>query len=134
MTPDPDQEDRHRIDKWLWHVRFFRTRSLATAAVNGGKVKVDGERVKPAFALRTGQLVGITLEQRSIEVTVTDLPDRRGPAAHAQRCYQETASSAERAARYGEQRRLAVLARPQPDHRPDKRERRQLDRLRRQQG
>lgn len=134
MKPEPSQDDRHRIDKWLWHVRFFRSRSAATTAVNGGKVKVDGERVKPAFAVRIGQLVGITLEQRLIEVTILALPDRRGPASHAQRCYQETPASAERAARHGEQRRLAALARPQPDHRPDKRERRQLDRLRRQQG
>jgi len=61
-------------------------------------------------------------------------PPRRGPAAQAQACYAETAASAERSARHHEQRRLAALVRPQPDHRPDKRERRQLDRLRRQQG
>lgn len=132
MSPDPDE--RHRIDKWLWHVRLFKSRSLASDAVSGGKVKLDGERVKPAHELRIGQLVSVTLGERSIEVSVLSLPARRGSASVAQACYAETEASAERAARHREQRRLAALARPQPDHRPDKRERRQLDRLRRQQG
>lgn len=129
-----DSEDRHRIDKWLWHVRLFKTRSLAADAVAGGKVKLDGERVKPAREVRIGQLVSVTLDSRSLEVQVLDLPPRRGPATQAQACYAETEASAERNARHREQRRLAALVRPQPDHRPDKRERRQLDRLRRQQG
>jgi ribosome-associated heat shock protein Hsp15 len=131
---DRDSEDRHRIDKWLWHVRFFKTRSLAADAVGGGKVKIDGERVKPAREVRIGQHVSITLGDRAIEVEVLALPSRRGPAAQAQSCYAETTQSAERAARTREQHRLAALARPQPDHRPDKRERRQLERLRRMQG
>ncbi len=129
-----DHDDRHRLDKWLWHVRLFKTRSLAAEAVSGGKVKLDDERVKPAHAVRRGQLVSVTLRERAIELEVIDLPPRRGPAAQAQACYAETAASAERSARHHEQRRLAALVRPQPDHRPDKRERRQLDRLRRQQG
>jgi ribosome-associated heat shock protein Hsp15 len=127
-------DERHRIDKWLWHVRLFKTRSLATDAVTGGKVKLDGERIKPARELRVGQHVSITLGDRAIEVQVLDLPVRRGSATVAQACYAETAQSAERAARHREQRRLAALTRPQPDHRPDKRERRQLDQLRRRQG
>lgn len=132
-TPQ-DAADRHRIDKWLWHARFFKTRSLAAAAVGGGKVKVDGERVKPAHPVRVGQAVSITLAGRGLEVVVLAVPQRRGPAAEAQVCYAETAASAERGARHREQQRLAAIARPLPAHRPDKRERRQLDRLRRQQG
>jgi ribosome-associated heat shock protein Hsp15 len=131
---DLPSEDRHRIDKWLWYVRFFKTRSLAAEAVDGGKVKIDGERVKPAREVRVGQRVSITLADRAIEVEVLALPARRGPAREAQACYAETAASAERGAHHREQRRLAALARPQPDHRPDKRERRQLERLRRMQG
>lgn len=130
----PDSDDRHRIDKWLWHVRLFKTRSLASAAVSGGKVKLDGERVKPAHALRVGQHVLVTQGERSIEVQVLALPQRRGPAAVAQASYAETPASLERSAREREQRRLASLARPAADHRPDKRERRHLERLRRQQG
>jgi ribosome-associated heat shock protein Hsp15 len=127
-------DDRHRLDKWLWHVRLFKTRSLAADAVGGGKVKLDGERVKPAHEVRVGQRVSVTLGERAIEVEVLALPPRRGPAPEAQACYAETAASAERSARHREARRLASLARPQPDHRPDKRERRALERLRRRQG
>lgn len=132
--PPDSSDDRHRIDKWLWHVRLFKTRSLAAAAVAGGKVKLDGERVKPAHAVRVGQSVGVTLGARTLELVVRALPDRRGPAAAAQACYEETAASAARHAELREQQRLAALARPQPDHRPDKRERRQLERWRRSQG
>lgn len=127
-------EDRHRIDKWLWHVRLFKTRSLAAQAVSGGKVKMDGERVKPAHAVRAGQRVAVTLGDRAVEVEVLALPQRRGPAPEAQACYVETPASQERSARHREARRLAALARPQPDHRPDKRERRALERLRRRQA
>ena len=127
-------QDRHRIDKWLWHVRLFKTRSLAAEAVNGGKVKLDGERVKAAHVVRIGQKVSVTLDDRALEVEVLALPPRRGPATQAQACYAETPQSAERTARDHEQRRLAAMMRPQPDHRPDKRERRQLEKLRRGQG
>jgi len=123
-----------RIDKWLWHVRLFKTRSLAAGAVSGGKVKINGERVKPGHEVRRGQLVSATLGDRAIEVEVVDLPPRRGPAPEAQSCYAETAASMERSARQREAHRLAAMARPQPDHRPDKRERRQLEGLRRRQG
>ena len=115
-------------------MRLFKSRSLATEAVGGGKVKLEGERVKPAHEVRVGQKVSVTLADRAIEVQILRLPTRRGPATEAQACYAETAGSTERSARLREQRRLAAMMRPQPDHRPDKRERRQLDRLRRQQG
>jgi ribosome-associated heat shock protein Hsp15 len=134
MTLDSGNEDRHRIDKWLWHVRFFKTRSLAAAAVSGGRVKLDGERVKPAHALRIGQLVAITLEQRTVQVAVLALPARRGTATLAQACYAETPASIASNALHREQRRIAALSRPLTEHRPDKRERRQLDQLRRRQG
>jgi ribosome-associated heat shock protein Hsp15 len=115
-------------------VRLFKSRSLATEAVGGGRVKLDGERVKPAHEVHIGQRLSVTLGDRAIEVQILRLPTRRGPAPEAQACYAETAGSIERSARYQEQRRLAAMTRPQPDHRPDKRERRQLDKLRRQQG
>jgi ribosome-associated heat shock protein Hsp15 len=134
MVTDSITAGRHRTDKWLWHVRLFKTRSLAADAVSGGKVKVDGERVKPAHEVRIGQLVNVTLGDRAIELEVLALPLRRGSAPEAQACYTETAASTERSARHREARRLAALVRPQPDHRPDKRERRQLEKLRRRQG
>lgn len=114
-------------------MRLFKSRSLASDAVAGGKVKLEGERVKPAHEVRVGQKLGVTLGDRSIEVEILRLPARRGAAPEAQACYAETPESAERSARHREQRRLAALVRPQPDHRPDKRERRQLEQLRRRQ-
>lgn len=127
-------EDRHRMDKWLWHVRLYKTRSLAVDAINGGKVKVAGERVKPAHTVRIGQNVSITLNDRVIEIEVRALPSRRGSASEALASYGETQASAERSTRVREAKRLAALAKPEPDHRPDKRERRALDQLRRRQG
>ncbi|MBK9251642.1 MAG: RNA-binding S4 domain-containing protein [Proteobacteria bacterium] len=134
MAISAESDNRHRIDKWLWHVRLFKSRSLASEAVGGGKVKLDGERVKPAHEVRIGQRLSVTVGDRAMELEVLRLPARRGPAPEAQACYAETAQSLERSARHQEQRRLAAMIRPQPDHRPDKRERRQLDKLRRQQG
>jgi ribosome-associated heat shock protein Hsp15 len=132
-TPDPPS-DRHRLDKWLWCTRFFRTRALASHAVAGGKVKLNGERVKPAHELHAGDRLTINMNQESIDIDVRALPTHRGPASLAMACYVETPQSLERKARTREQRRLAKLSRPQPDSRPDKRERRQLEKLRRSQG
>jgi ribosome-associated heat shock protein Hsp15 len=95
---------------------------------------VGGERVKPARQVAPGEQLSVRIGERSIEIEVLGLPVRRGPAAEAQACYVETAASAARSVHYQEQQRLAALTRPRPDSRPDKRERRQLDRLRRQQG
>ena len=107
---------------------------MAATAVTGGKVKVGGERVKPAHRVRVGDRLGISSGEHSIEVDVLKLPVRRGPAPEAQGCYAETPASIERSARTREQQRLAAITRPRPDARPDKRERRQLEKLRRQQG
>jgi ribosome-associated heat shock protein Hsp15 len=133
MKEAPDQ-DQHRLDKWLWHTRFFKTRSLAATAVTGGKVKVSGERVKPAHRVRIGDRLSVSSGEHTVEIDVLKLPVRRGPAPEAQACYVETPASVARSARMREQQRLAAITRPRPDARPDKRERRQLERLRRQQG
>lgn len=134
MTPEESSADRHRLDRWLWFCRFYKTRSLATQAVSGGKVHVNGERVKASHAVRVGNLVTVTIQQESLDVRVLALPQRRGPASEAQTCYAETEESAKRRALFREQRRVAELSRPQSETRPDKRERRQLDKLRRGQA
>jgi ribosome-associated heat shock protein Hsp15 len=126
-----EQSDSHRLDKWLWHTRFFKTRSLATAAISGGKVHLNGERIKPAHRVRVGDHISLSLQGIVGEFEVLGLPVRRGPAAEAQTHYGETAASAERRARFREQQRLANISRPRPDARPDKRERRQLAKLHR---
>lgn len=123
-----------RLDKWLWGARFFRTRSLATAAVAGGKVHVNGERAKPSRTVRAGDRLQITAGFDAFEVTVLGLPARRGPAAEARTLYEETAASVARRERIREQRRLAAQAVPQTPGRPDKKTRRALLRLQRRQG
>ncbi|MEO7207288.1 MAG: RNA-binding S4 domain-containing protein [Steroidobacteraceae bacterium] len=125
--------DNHRLDKWLWHSRFFKTRSLATAAINGGKVHLNAERVKPAHKLRVGDRVSLSLLGIVGEFEVLGLPTRRGPAALALTHYAETPASAARRVVLKEQQRLANQSRPRSDTRPDKRERRQLMKLHRDQ-
>jgi ribosome-associated heat shock protein Hsp15 len=130
MTTD-DKSDAHRLDKWLWHARFFKTRSLATAAISGGKVHLNAERVKPAHRVKQGDRISLSMQGIVGEFEVLGLPVRRGPAAEAQSHYLETPASAERRARLKEQQRLANISRPRPDARPDKRERRRLLKLHR---
>jgi ribosome-associated heat shock protein Hsp15 len=117
-------DDRHRLDKWLWHTRFFKTRSLANAAVAGGKVKVNGERVKPAHAVRAGDRLTLSIQQQVLDIDVLAFPVRRGTAKEAQACYAQTPESVQRNVVLREQHRLAALSRPHTDTRPDKRERR----------
>ncbi|HEX9403287.1 MAG TPA: S4 domain-containing protein [Steroidobacteraceae bacterium] len=128
-----EKVDSHRLDKWLWHTRFYKTRSLATAAITGGKVHLNAERVKPAHRVRVGDRLSLSLQGIVGEFEVLGLPARRGPAAEAQAQYLETPASAERRAKLREQQRLAQASRPRPDTRPDKRDRRRLMRLQRDQ-
>ncbi|MGO9948208.1 MAG: RNA-binding S4 domain-containing protein [Steroidobacteraceae bacterium] len=128
-----EKSDSHRLDKWLWHARFFKTRSLATAAINGGKVHLNAERVKPAHRVRIGDRLSLSLQGIVAEFEVLGLPQRRGPAAEAISHYLETAASAQRRVKLREQQRLANISRPRPEARPDKRERRRLMRLHRDQ-
>lgn len=132
MTSD-EKADNHRLDKWLWQARFYKTRSLATTAINGGKVHLNAERVKPAHRVRIGDRVSLSLQGIVAEFEVLRLPERRGPAAEAQSCFLETPASAERRAKLREQQRLAEVSRPRPEVRPDKRDRRRLMRLQRDQ-
>jgi ribosome-associated heat shock protein Hsp15 len=132
VAPD-GKSDGHRLDKWLWHTRFYKTRSLATAAINGGKVHLNAERVKPAHRVRVGDRLSLSLEGVVAEFEIKGLPLRRGPAPEAQTHYLETAESAERRTQLREQQRLARLSRPRPEGRPDKRDRRRLVRLHRDQ-
>jgi len=133
MTPD-DKIDGQRLDKWLWHTRFYKTRTLATAAINGGKVHLNSERVKPAHRVRIGDRLSLSLQGVVAEFEILGLPQRRGPASEAQSHYLETPASALRRAHVREQHRFAQLSRPRPEARPDKRDRRRLMRLQRDQS
>ncbi len=126
MVQNIDSQTTLRVDKWLWAARFFKTRGLAAEAVGGGKVHVDGERVKPAKGIRIGSRLTIHRASMEWEVVVQGLSERRRPALEARQLYLESESSIARRAASAEQRRL------QGDHlnrglgRPGKRERRLL--------
>jgi ribosome-associated heat shock protein Hsp15 len=120
-----------RIDKWLWAARFYKTRSLATDAVLGGHVQLNGARVKPSKDVRAGDSVELRIGTVQWSLVVAGLSDRRGPASAARLLYEETPDSI--AARE-EQARARRLARPlgaDLGARPTKQDRRRLDALRR---
>lgn len=133
MSTD-EKIENSRLDKWLWQSRFYKTRSLATASISGGKVHLNGERVKPSHRVRIGDRLSLSLDGIVAEFEVLGLPARRGPAAEAATHYLETPASAQRRTKLREQQRLAHISRPRPDARPDKRERRRLMRLHREQS
>jgi len=120
-----------RIDKWLWAARFYKTRSLASDAVDGGHVEVNGERAKPAKQLRVGDELRIRLNQNSYVVHVRALSERRGPAPQARLLYEETDASRQERERLAEQRRLAPPPAYEDGGRPTKRDRRDLAKVKR---
>jgi ribosome-associated heat shock protein Hsp15 len=119
-----------RIDRWLFAVRLFKSRSLAAEAVGGGKVHLNGERVKPSREVRPGDTVTFVRGSVEFECAVTSVPLRRGPAAAAVKCYEESEPSKARRALHAERMRLAAAHAPRPDERPDKHQRQLLRRLR----
>jgi ribosome-associated heat shock protein Hsp15 len=119
-----------RIDRWLVAVRLFKSRSLAAQAVAGGRVHVNDERVKAAREVRPGDRVTFVRNTVQFECVVTQLPLRRGPAAQAVRCYEESAASLARAAEFRARMKLAAGLTPRPLERPGKHERALLRRLR----
>lgn len=121
--------DSVRIDKWLWAARFFKTRSLATDAVDGGKVRVNGERVKPARSVKIGDTLAIDNGATEWEVVVRDVADKRGSATIAQALYEETAQSIAERQQKAEQRRFFREPSMDIKGRPTKRDRRLIDKF-----
>jgi len=120
-----------RIDRWLWCTRHFKSRTLATEAVAGGKVHVNGQRVKPAHAVRVGDKLTISRQGYTFECEVLKLPDSRGSAPIAQGCYAESDSARAAREKFAEQSRLvSAFAQPRSLERPDKHGRHELRRLR----
>ena len=119
-----------RIDRWLFGVRLFKSRSLAAEAVNGGKVHINGARVRPSHSLRPGDVVTFSRGGIDFECVVVAIPERRGPAKEAVACYTETDVSRVRREQHAQRMRLAAAMTPRPEERPDKHQRRELRRLR----
>jgi ribosome-associated heat shock protein Hsp15 len=123
--------DRVRVDRWLWAARFFKTRGAATEAVVGGHIHLNGDRVKPAREVTTGDRLEIRRGQQRWTVIVKGIADRRGPASVAATLYEETPESQAERARRTDERRLARPLGADLGERPTKRDRRRLDALRR---
>jgi len=119
-----------RLDKWLWAARFFKTRSLATAAISAGEARVARERVKPARDVKVGDELQIRRGDDVMDVVVRELSSTRGPASVAQRLYEETEESRQRRALAAERRVLAREPALDIKGRPTKRDARVLKRLR----
>lgn len=130
--PGMNDRDSHdlagmRADVWLWAARFFKTRSLAKQAIDGGKVDVNGAGCKAAKSLRVGDVLKISRGEERLEVEVLALTGQRGPASVAQALYRESEASRRAREAWREQRRLVGAQAPR--QRPDKRARRELRRL-----
>ena len=122
--------DPVRIDKWLWSARFFKTRSLATDAVDGGKVRLNGERCKPARNLHIGDLLDIDNGGTLWQVRVAGLSGQRGPAPVARLLYAETDEGVQKRVQEADRRKLFAEPGADSKGRPTKRDRRLLDRSR----
>ncbi|MBI3776174.1 MAG: RNA-binding S4 domain-containing protein [Gammaproteobacteria bacterium] len=123
--PDSDL----RLDKWLWAARFYKSRALATAAINCGKVEVNNERSKPSRSMRVGMQLRIRTGEIMFEVEVLELRSQRGPASRAQQMYQETAASTLARAQHAELHRQQAILHQDHHGRPSKKDRRAIIRF-----
>jgi ribosome-associated heat shock protein Hsp15 len=127
-------DDHARLDRWLWAARFFKTRSQAKQAIDGGKVHVDGARAKPSREVVLGMRITVPRGADDMDLIVTGISDRRGGATDAATLYRETEESVERRGRAAEVRRLTRGSYIAPPGRPSKRDRRALERLKQHEG
>lgn len=129
-TPDENEDDNKiRLDKWLWAARFYKTRSLAKDMIEGGKVHYDGHRVKPSKEVHLGAEIRLTQGVDKRTVIITGLAGKRGNASEAARLYEETSDSIETRTTASVQRKLLADSTPHPTRRPNKKERRQIIRF-----
>ncbi len=129
MKDSHDTTDRTRLDKWLWAARFFKHRTLATDAVEGGKVQLNGIRVKPAKDVKIGDRVDIQLAEARFTVIVTGIAEKRGSATVAQTLYAETPESSAARESAREERKFAATPGADLHGRPTKRDRRMIGRF-----
>jgi len=129
MKPSEDLDARVRLDKWLWAGRFFKHRTQATEAVDGGKIQLNAMRVKPARDVKIGDRVDIQIADTHFCVLVKGIADKRGSATIAQALYEETPDSITAREAQREQRKLAATPGANLHGRPTKRDRRQMGRF-----
>ena len=121
-----DHQETLRLDKWLWAARFFKTRRLATDAISGGKVHLNGGRIKPSRNVKVGDRLEIQRGDTFFEVYVEGINKQRRPASEAQQLYRETEKSLQDRQQVVEQKRLEAHSRAHRERRPDKRQRRKI--------
>lgn len=119
-----------RIDKWLWAARFYKTRSLAKEAIESGRVRIQGERLKPSKELEIGMELSVRIGYDERQIDIIGLSDKRRGATEAQALYQEKAESIERRETQARERRLLNQLDNLPPKRPTKKQRRQIHRFR----
>ena len=125
-TPPTSNDTGIRLDKWLWAARFFKTRSLAHKAIDGGKIRLNGQNCKPSRLVAVGDTLRIHRDDGEYIVTVLALNEQRRPANEARLLYEESPESLARRELDSSQRRLHAYSAPHPDRRPAKKARRQL--------
>ena len=118
-----------RLDKWLWAARFFKTRGLARDAVDGGKIHINGVKAKPSKIITPGLEIEISLGKVDMVVIVRNVREDRRPASEAQLLYEETAESIKKRETERDLNRFSREGFQPADHRPNKRERRQMTKL-----
>ena len=129
MSTETTPSEKMRLDKWLWAARFFKTRSLATQAIEQGRVKLNGDRIKPAREIRPQDRLEIQLGDHVWMLTVRALSMQRGPAPVAQQLYAEAPDSIARRQQQASEHKLSVNPAAAITGRPTKRDRRQIHRF-----
>ena len=124
------QTDSLRLDKWLWAARFYKTRKLAAEAVAGGKIHLNGQRTKPGKEVKIGSKLMISKDHYTWDIAITGINSQRRPAKEAVLLYEETAESlTKRQQQVAQQREERAMYNQSQDHRPNKKQRRQIHRF-----